>query len=153
MLKKIITYLCLCRNSTKVTCNCKALAITIKTTHEKLEYSATSATKHLFYAHSFPHSKNKLKIQSYLLYRNLYLKPSLSKNRATQRNFHKYKECKTESESEMVRKLPMTSTIRPSLSPLFCSLSSHPVFPSLSVASWQRSIKPPEQLAMKLGVL
>jgi hypothetical protein len=53
MLGKIITDLCLCRNFTKVICNCKASANSclhkqsnnIKTTHEKLEYSATSVIK------------------------------------------------------------------------------------------------------------
>ena len=53
----------------------------------------------------------------------------------------------------MVRKLPMESTIGPSLSPIIfsLSLSFHPSSPSLSIASWQRSIKPTEQLAMKFG--
>ena len=45
----------------------------------------------------------------------------------------------------------MESTIGPSLSPIICSLSFHPSSPSLSVAPWQRSIKPTEQLAMKFG--
>ena len=45
----------------------------------------------------------------------------------------------------------MESTIGPSLLPIICSLSFHPSSPSLSVASWQRSIKLTEQLAMKFG--